>query len=279
MTLAACIAAMESGRQLHICVHDVSGILEQPIFALDFRHRMHDMSFCDEAKRTAKGYALCMRHKERVNALCVRHGRVVCGHCPFGLYEIAYPVVIKGKTACILYIGNLRYAPEAAGKRLRAAADKTGANAAALSALYDTAEAGDGATFLPVAKLLSEFIISTAEKVRFFTDGDAHWAVKQALQYIDRYFTKDIRVTEMAALCNIHPQYFGRLFKQQTGLSFAAYLTELRMRQAAALLRNGETVADTATACGYADVPYFSRVFRKYYGASPMKYRTNPAAH
>ena len=37
--LSACIQALESGRRLHICVHAPSGILEQPVFALDFRHK------------------------------------------------------------------------------------------------------------------------------------------------------------------------------------------------------------------------------------------------
>lgn len=273
MTLSECITAMESGRRIHICVHDVSGILEHPVFALDFGHRMHDISFCDEAKRTPAGYALCMQHKERANTLSVRHGKVFCGYCPFGLYEIAYPVVIKGKTACILYVGNLCPSEKKVQKRLYTAVQKTDADSERLTALLEQCEPGDDATFLPVAKLLADFIISTAEKMQFSAGNDGHWAVKQALAYVERYFAKDIRVTEMAALCNIHPQYFGRLFKQQVGVPFAAYLTNLRMKRAAALLRGGETVTATASACGYAEVSYFSRIFRKFHDASPAKYK------
>lgn len=277
MTLLDCITALEAGRRLHICVHDVSGILEHAAFALDFGHQMHDISFCDEAKRTPAGYALCMRHKERANALGVRHGKPFCGYCPFGLYEIAYPVVIKGKTACILYIGNLCPAPKIAKKRVQESARKVGADTDALLQFLENSEAGDNATFLPIAQLLAAFIISTAETARFPEAAHKHWAVKQALQYLDRFYQKDIRVTEMAALCNIHPQYFGRLFKQQTGVSFAAYLTALRMRHAVHFLQSGETVSNTAAACGYVDTAYFSRVFRKTYGVSPAKYKQNPA--
>ena len=231
------------------------------------------MSFCDEAKRTPTGYALCMRHKERANALGVRHGKPFCGYCPFGLYEIAYPVVIKGKTACILYVGNLCPSRETARERIRKSAPQTGADTTALTAFLDDCEAGNDATFLPVAKLLATFIVNTAETMRLPSGGQEHWAVKQALQYLERYYAKDIRVTAMAALCNVHPQYFGRLFKQHTGQSFTTYLTALRMQHAARRLQNGDAVADTAAACGYVDVPYFSRVFRREFGVSPAQYK------
>ena len=68
--------------------------------------------------------------------------------------------------------------------------------------------------------------------------------------------------------------YLCRLFRQELNTTPHKYLTDLRLQSAADILRtgNGGSVSEVARLCGYSDPLYFSRMFKKKYGASPRDY-------
>ena len=67
-----------------------------------------------------------------------------------------------------------------------------------------------------------------------------------------------------------------RLIKQHTGKKLLDILTEMRMEQAALLLRTTESsLLDIAAMVGYESLSHFISVFEKYYSISPYKYRKN----
>lgn len=69
--------------------------------------------------------------------------------------------------------------------------------------------------------------------------------------------------------------YFSTIFKKETGSSFISYLTDYRMDQAANLLiETDEKSYLIAKKVGYTDPNYFSYVFKRKFGVSPSKYRT-----
>ena len=68
------------------------------------------------------------------------------------------------------------------------------------------------------------------------------------------------------------------MFKKETGESFVAYLTDLRMERASRLLiETNEKSYMIARQVGYTDPNYFSYVFKRRFGVSPSKYRTEHA--
>lgn len=78
----------------------------------------------------------------------------------------------------------------------------------------------------------------------------------------------------VAASVHKTPAYISRVFKNELGCNFSDYLTEKRMHRAAELLKEPDgKVYLIAQQCGYADTSNFIRVFKKYYGISPVEYR------
>ena len=100
------LRALTEKRNMHISVHDVSGVLRYDELKLPQKYKIHSRPFCDTAKSTAKGFDLCMRCKARANRLAVENKEPFSGLCPFGLYEYALPVVLNGSVLCIIYAGN-----------------------------------------------------------------------------------------------------------------------------------------------------------------------------
>ena len=72
----------------------------------------------------------------------------------------------------------------------------------------------------------------------------------------------------------INKFYLSRSFKKQYGISLWTYLLQLRITEAKTQLRfTDKTIEQIALDCGFEELNYFSRTFRKIEGISPSEYR------
>lgn len=95
------------------------------------------------------------------------------------------------------------------------------------------------------------------------------------VHYIANNVHKDLREEEAAALCHYSPNYFSKVFHRKVGMCFRDYVTAKRISLAKKMLIENESmkIAYIAYQCGYRDVSYFSRIFKKKTGLSPANYR------
>lgn len=92
---------------------------------------------------------------------------------------------------------------------------------------------------------------------------------------VDRYMEPDLSLDTVCSELGVSNSYFSSVFKKETGKSFISYLTDYRMDHAANLiLETNEKSYKIAEQVGYQDANYFSYVFKKRFGMSPSKYRT-----
>ncbi|MFG0306545.1 MAG: helix-turn-helix domain-containing protein [Phycisphaerales bacterium JB040] len=80
-------------------------------------------------------------------------------------------------------------------------------------------------------------------------------------------------LARLARGCGASPRTLERAFLRETGLTFGAWRTELRLQHAITRLEAGRTVAETATDCGYRSVSAFVAAFRRSLGVPPGAYR------
>ncbi len=261
----------------HICIHDISGILRTPNMQIDPNYKVHSKPFCDAAKRTARGYRLCLSCKMHANRKAVKEKQIFSGHCPYGLFEIACPVEADGEVLAIVYVGNLVMSAEEAEKRISAACRVTGASGEMLKSLLSRAQRiSDPDPYKKMAKFIASYmkrLYSGSKKgVR---SSSVHWAVDAADAYIQNNLEKNITLKDVARLHFINEKYLGQLFHKQMGMSFTAYLNHIRLERAKELLVNTkDRVIAVSAACGYQNVTYFNRVFKRSTGKTPMRYRT-----
>ena len=80
---------------------------------------------------------------------------------------------------------------------------------------------------------------------------------------------------DVARKLGLSPRYVQDLL-HGTGMSFTERVTELRLQRARAMLRasHDAKVIDIALACGFNDVSYFNRCFRRRFGAAPNEFRS-----
>ncbi|WP_251033806.1 helix-turn-helix transcriptional regulator [Bacillus sp. ISL-75] len=98
--------------------------------------------------------------------------------------------------------------------------------------------------------------------------------ITKALEYIENHYKENLTLQSVADFVHLNKSYFSLLFKKQTGRNFIDYIIELRIREAKRLLAQYDChIYEVAEAAGFKDVKYFSKMFKKMTGFTPVKYR------
>ena len=94
------------------------------------------------------------------------------------------------------------------------------------------------------------------------------------LSYVKNHFTDaDLSLRKIADLFSYTEKYLSHLFKQNMGVNFNVYLTEMRIEYAEKCMEGGmRSVREIAEICGYYDALYFSKVFKRVKGETPLIY-------
>ena len=96
------------------------------------------------------------------------------------------------------------------------------------------------------------------------------------VRYMQEHLKDEITLNVLANEFHLSAQYISQLFKNEIGVNFLAYLTNIRMEQAKKLLLStDDTVAEIAEKSGYADYRVFTKAFKKSEGVTPSQYRRN----
>lgn len=99
--------------------------------------------------------------------------------------------------------------------------------------------------------------------------------VEAAKNYIqDNYSDEDITLNSVASHVNVSPNHLSAMFSQKTGQTFVKYLTDIRMNRAKELLKcTNKRSNEISEEIGYKDPHYFSHIFKKNVGCTPLQYR------
>lgn len=107
-----------------------------------------------------------------------------------------------------------------------------------------------------------------------FSDNTA--VVDYLKDYINKNYSLDFSLDDLAALVYMNPCYLSRLFKKITGTTIVKYITDVRIEHAYEFLKNPEyKLKDIYKKVGYSSPKYFNKVFKQKSGITPMQYRRN----
>jgi len=85
-------------------------------------------------------------------------------------------------------------------------------------------------------------------------------------------------VSELAREMHMSRSSLHRKVKDAAGISVSQFICRVRLRKACMLLTKGSlTISETAFACGFHSVTYFTKCFRDFYGMSPGQYKKDKA--
>ncbi len=95
-----------------------------------------------------------------------------------------------------------------------------------------------------------------------------------ALDFVDKNYTREISLEEIASTLDMNREYFCRLFKKTLGITFVDYTNLVRIKKAEELLVSSQkSISDISSDLGFSSVSYFTRVFKNITNSTPASYR------
>lgn len=139
------------------------------------------------------------------------------------------------------------------------------------NALSEVIQASDAAELRSICRRFLEktvyFITSNKQK-------KLNAIIETANQYMEKNYSQDIALDDIARAVNLSPYYFSHFYKDETGINFIDKLTTIRIEKAKEHLANGDvSIKEIARTVGYADPNYFSKIFRKNVGVTASEYK------
>jgi AraC family transcriptional regulator len=94
-------------------------------------------------------------------------------------------------------------------------------------------------------------------------------------EFIDETIGEDVSVMQLAAVVNMSPNHFARIFKASFGIPPHRFLLQRRIDLASAVLRQmtDRPISDVAVSFGFASQAHFTEVFRRVVGVTPARWR------
>ena len=217
-----------------------------------------------------------MAAKDKANNKSVTTAIPFCGHCPWGLFEVAYPVIRDKTVQAIIYVGNFVTNRKETEKCIIKTSKLLNMSPEPFFKLLDECEiANDATEAFQIAEIVKDYILSLPDNDSRYVDN-LHWAVRNIKNYADEYYRKNLSLKSISKLYFTNEKYIGRLFKKQTGMSFHKYLNSVRLEKAEELLQNTDKhIIDIAIKCGFENVSYFNRIFKEKHGITPLEFRHN----
>ena len=122
---------------------------------------------------------------------------------------------------------------------------------------------------------LSDAVNRLMDSVFRYADMRHAHAIHLCMQYIETHYYEKVTLEQLAQRVFLSPAYLSRVFKEETGTAFNDYLNAVRIAKARQLLLHEDLrVTDVASAVGFDDQSYFTKVFRRVTGMTPLRYRT-----
>ena len=234
---------------------------------------------CKMIQSDERGMRACQRYDKIHCQKAAKTRRGIRYFCHIGLIDIAVPI----------FIGNRHIASISSGQILPERQSEAGFEALWAKSRHldidkeDLRRAYWKSSYMPLSKVdavleqisfFAEYFCEMGVRLKTKSDPGTHPGIAWAKDYIADNFKYDISMDEVARHIGITKSHFCRLYKKETGVNFSRALNNYRIEQAKKLLVSTDwTVTQIAFESGYNCLPYFNRIFSKFTGLSPGKYR------
>ncbi|MBD2743778.1 AraC family transcriptional regulator [Coleofasciculus sp. FACHB-1120] len=149
------------------------------------------------------------------------------------------------------------------------------------STLKTEAEVGGMGSHLLVDSLKTALVVhllrnycATRPKLSSYTNGLSQVTFTLVKDYINDHLQQDLKLDELAAIAQISPYHFLRLFKQSLGATPHQYILQCRIEKAKLLLQQSQlSIAEIANQVGFCDQSHFTRCFKQSLGVTPKQFQ------
>ncbi len=228
----------------------------------------HPTPFCAYVHSLPGEFQKCLECDRLGSQTALANGRAHSYHCRFGLTEVASPLYSFGILTGFLMMGQVQVGPRPSGEAIRKILPEEKFREKLLASVPEIAP-----------HMLSSYIRILTICAEYLTLSNAlsvsnHDLGSMAKTFIGQNFQSKITLSDICKHLACSKSTLVNTFRKSYGTTVTAYLTDVRLAEAARLLgRHDYSLAQIAALCGFADQSYFCKVFSAKMGCAPGDYR------
>lgn len=100
--------------------------------------------------------------------------------------------------------------------------------------------------------------------------------INSSLQYVKDHYSEGISLNDIANHVYVTPNYFSKIFKEETGENFTIWLNKYRIEKAKSIIKENKDIKcyKVSDMVGYNDYKYFSTIFKKFTNMTPSQFKS-----
>lgn len=240
------------------------------------RFNIHNNAYCLYLKSCEAAQHHCISKQSRVFDRC--RGGSFCGVCYAGVREYVYPISDGQRLVGFLSVSG--YKAESPSSYLARTAERFQLPLDELQETYATlkddlpAKDAVDVLLIPLCQMLQLFLMENPCR------SSCHGGLaEKVLFYIRKNHNRPITARDICQTFGCSRTYLSTVFKKETGRTLRQTINDLRIDDAKTLLLYSElSVTQIAYSVGFDDSNYFTSVFKKTQGISPLQYRRQKSA-
>ena len=232
---------------------------------------IHDNPYCICVKSCNEAYKHCCEKQIKISEKC--QNGAFSGVCWAGVKEFVYPVMYEKSVIGFICVSG--FASERGNEYLLAVSQKYGLPIEQLQTAYKTLkkeipekEYIDTLVYPLVAMLEWAHIKALA------TPQKEETQIRKIVLFIKKNYTQEITSETLCKEFGCSRSHLSKLFNEEMKTTLRDYITGLRVEAAKNLLLYGKLeISEIALSVGFNEAYYFTRIFKKYTGVTPLRYR------
>lgn len=255
-------------------LYKISGF-KMTIFNTDYiavaEYPQNDLEFCSYLKKNPEANKYCVISDTNAFKKVKETGCSFLYHCHMGLVEAISPLYHNGVLSGYLMMGQVCNDSPDAHLNIKNALKQYSLpeEAELLMSKIPTVRSDMLPSYVKIMTICAEYI--TMKNVMPVYGRNL---AEQLKIYLNVHYPEDINLGSLCKIYRCSKTTIINTFNKAYGKTVYRYLTEVRLKNAAEMLKNSsDTIGEIACKCGFADQCYFSKVFKKEIGISPSDYR------
>jgi AraC-like DNA-binding protein len=260
-----------------VCYYDLENFFNYGMMGVK-NNIGHYCEFCEKARGLKNGRDNCTK-SDRVTAvtLAKEYKAPFFFRCYMGMQELVVPLFKNELLLGVLFVGQCRIKGEEDRKGMGQAVKQAGGSVEEFCQAYDKLNAIKREDMVAVGKILQRYF-----DVKIFNDqfidhslqSESAPLVEKVKHYVDNCYTLPITPQSIAERFFANPSYVSRVFSNTYSITLTDYLITKRIEKAKTLLvTTSAPIGNIALNCGFSDLNYFSRTFKKRELKTPIQYR------
>lgn len=253
---------------VNVCHMNIN-VVDSNIKYFDRSHYEHN-AYCSEIQKSPKCQELCIHSDKCLFEKCRKSGKFEMQTCPAGLIDIAIPIMWSGEHIGYIVLGQVKINADFNYVAERLA--PLDLNMDKMKKYYDELPLFDYNKIndiITLSTIFSKYIL-----MENIFKLESNNIIAATISYIDENLTENLSILDITHSTGISKSSLYKNFKQQFNCTPGEYINRQRAsRSASMLLYSDYSIDEIAERTGFSSASYYSKIFKKVYGISPLKYR------